>query len=397
MDVQPSVLYTAFDVVPNPKGASTHITYFVRGLVDAGYRVQLITAGDPSLPEQDEYWGAQIRRVPCGTDSNFLQRAVEFGQTVMRHVESSPPYHLVHFRSIWSGLGLVQARPRFGYRTLFEVNGLPSIEIKYHYPALKGSSLLAKIKEQEIVTLLLADAVICPSAVTRAYLASLGIPREKITVIPNGVDTERFCPQPLPPAADRPTLLYIGTLADWQGLDLLLEAMPAILANQPARLRIVGRGRGRQRKALLKRVRKLGLAEAVSVEPAVPHHEVPALIAQAALCLAPLGYNDRNVTQGCCPIKVLEYMAGSRPLVAANLPVVRELAREDVDALLFTPDDPADLARCVSALLADPALAQRLADSAARRARDRFSWRQAQKKLLRVYDSLLPEPPLSAC
>jgi glycosyltransferase involved in cell wall biosynthesis len=397
MDDRPSVLYTAFDVVPSPKGASTHITYFVRGLVDAGYRVQLITAGDPSLPEQDDYCGAQVRRVPCGDDPNFLQRAVVFGQAVMHHVESSSPYHLVHFRSIWSGLGLVQARPRFGYRTLFEVNGLPSIEIKYHYPALKGSPLLAKIKEQEIVTLLLADAVVCPSAVTRAYLASLGIPREKITVIPNGVDPERFTPQPPPTVADLPTLLYIGTLADWQGLDLLLEAMPAILASQPARLRIVGRGRGRQRKDLLKRVRKLGLAEAVSVEPAVPHHEVPALIAQAAVCLAPLAYNDRNVTQGCCPIKVLEYMASGRPLVAANLPVVRELAREDVDALLFTPDDPADLARCVSALLADPALAQRLAASAARRAGDRFSWRQAQKKLLRVYDGLLPEPPLSAC
>ncbi|MFN2167028.1 MAG: glycosyltransferase family 4 protein, partial [Anaerolineae bacterium] len=275
--------------------------------------------------------------------------------------------------------------------------GLPSIEIKYHYPALKGSPLLAKIKEQEIVTLLLADAVVCPSAVTRAYLTSLGIPREKITVIPNGVDTERFSPQPLPPAADRPTLLYLGTLADWQGLDLLLEAMPAILANQPARLRILGRGRGRQRKALLKRVRKLGLVEAVSVEPAVPHHEVPELIAQAAVCLAPLGYNDRNVTQGCCPIKALEYMACGRSLVAANLPVVRELVREDVDALLFTPDDPADLARCVSTLLADPALAQRLAYSAAQRARDHFSWHQAQKKLLRVYDRLLPAPPLSAC
>jgi glycosyltransferase involved in cell wall biosynthesis len=397
MDIQPSVLYTAFDVVPSPKGASTHISYFARGLVDAGYRVQLITAGDPSLPEQDEHWGAQVRRVPGGNDSHFLQRAVEFGQAVMRHVESSPPYHIVHFRSIWSGLGLVQAQPRFGYRTLFEVNGLPSIEIKYHYPALKGSPLLAKIKEQEVVTLLLADAVVCPSAVTRAYLASLGIPRDKITVIPNGVDTALFSPQPLPAASDLPTLLYIGTLADWQGLDLLLEAMPAILTNQPARLRIVGRGRGRQRKDLLRRVRKLGLDESVSVEPAVPHHEVPALIAQAVVCLAPLAYNDRNVTQGCCPIKVLEYMACGRPLVAANLPVVRELAREDVDALLFTPDDPADLARCVSALLADPALAQRLADSAARRARDRFSWRQAQRKLLRVYDGLLPEPPLFAC
>jgi glycosyltransferase involved in cell wall biosynthesis len=403
MDSQPSVLYCAFDVVPSPKGASTHITYFTHGLVDAGYRVQLITAGDPFLPEHELYYGASILRAPWSDDPNFLKRAVEFGQAVLRHVESSPPYHLAHFRSIWGGLELVQAQPRFGYKTLFEVNGLPSIELKYHYPALKGSPLLAKIKEQEIVTLLLADALICPSAVTRAYLASLGVPRDKITVIPNGVDAERFTPQPPQPPADRPTLLYIGTLAEWQGLDLLLEAMPTILEHHPVRLRIVGRGRGRQRKALLKRIGKLGLAESISVEPAVPHAEVPALIAQADICLAPLAYNDRNVTQGCCPIKVLEYMACARPVVAANLPVVRELAREDVDALFFTPDGSAadggaDLARRVVTLLDDPALAQRLARSAAERVRERFSWRQAQKKLLRVYAGLAgSEPPQSAC
>jgi glycosyltransferase involved in cell wall biosynthesis len=59
------------------------------------------------------------------------------------------------------------------------------------------------------------------------------------------------------------------------------------------------------------------------------------------VCVAPLALNDRNVTQGCCPIKVIEYMSCARPIVAANLPVVRELVREDIDALLFAPDDAA--------------------------------------------------------
>jgi glycosyltransferase involved in cell wall biosynthesis len=388
---RPAVLYSAFDVVPSPKGASTHITYFVRGLVDAGYRVQLVTAGDPSLPERDTYSGADMLRVPGGDDPNFLKRAIEFGQAVMRHIDSigMPPYDVTHFRSIWCGLPIVQAKPRFGYKTLFEVNGLPSIELKYHYPALKGSPVLSKIKEQEVATLLLADAVICPSAVTRAYLASLGIPRGKITVIPNGVDTKLFAPQPLNSRSDLPTILYIGTLADWQGLDVLIEAMSAILSQHPAKLRIVGRGRGRQRKDLLKRIRKLGLASSISIEPAVPHHEMPELVAQADVCVAPLAYNDRNVTQGCCPIKVIEYMACARPVVASSLPVVRELVRDGADALLFTPDDPADLARCVLAILDDASLAQRLADSAARRAHDKFSWHEAQKKLVRVYETLV--------
>jgi glycosyltransferase involved in cell wall biosynthesis len=357
VNTQSAVLYSAFDVVPSPKGASTHITYFTRGLVEAGYHVQLVTAGDPALPERDSYCGAQVLRVPVGDDLNYLRRALEFGQAVLRHVESSPQYSIAHFRSIWEGFALVQAQARWGYKTLFEVNGLPSIELKYHYPSLKGDPLLAKIKRQEIVTLLLADRIICPSAVTRAYIASLGVPREKITVIQNGVDTSLFTPQPLEEPGQPPTLLYTGTLADWQGLDVLIEATRIVAAQRALSLRIVGRGRGRQRKALLKHVRKLGLAEFVSVEAAVPHHAMPALLAQADVCVAPLTYNDRNVTQGCCPLKLIEYMACGRPVVASNLPVVRELAREDVDALLFTPDDPADLARCIQTLLDDPKLA----------------------------------------
>ncbi len=216
------------------------------------------------------------------------------------------------------------------------------------------------------------------------------MPRERIALIPNGVSPKDFAPTPLPPDDGHvPVLLYIGTLADWQGLELLVAAMPHILAARPALLRIVGRGRGWQRKLLAKRIHKLGLEEYVRLEPAVPHHEVPALIAAADVCVAPLALNDRNVTQGCCPLKVIECMAAGRPLVAANLPVVRELAREDVDALLFAPDDPADLARQVLRLLADRDLAARLTAAAAERARAKFTWHAAQKRLLRVYERLV--------
>ncbi len=388
------VLYVAFDVVPSPKGASTHITHFVRGLVEAGHQVRLITAGDGQLPAEDEYAGAAMTRVPTGTGTHFLARAMTFDAAVLDHLRTAEPYQVAHYRSVWGGLALAHAKAEAGYKTLFEVNGLPSVELKYHYPALRASdpnaaALLDKIRAQEQATLALSDAVICPSAVTRAYLGSLGVPRGKITVIPNGVSPSDFAATSLPAAGRVPVMLYIGTLADWQGLELLVEAMPRVLAERPALLRIVGRGRGWQRKALAKRIRKLGLEAAVSVEAAVPHHLVPALLAEADLCVAPLALNDRNVTQGCCPIKVLEGMAAGRPLVAANLPVVRELAREGVDALLYAPGAADDLARQLLRVLGDRALAERLAASAAERARTQFSWHAAQKKLLRVYEQLL--------
>jgi glycosyltransferase involved in cell wall biosynthesis len=157
-------------------------------------------------------------------------------------------------------------------------------------------------------------------------------------------------------------------------------------------LRIVGKGRKDRMKALRKRVRKMGLDGHVTLSGPVPHHIIPQIVAEATICIAPLAFNDRNVTQGCCPIKVLEYAACARPLAAANLPVTRELVRDESEALLFNPDDPADLARCVLALLADPERAARMAQRASERVRREFSWKAAQKKLLKVYERLLAEP-----
>ncbi len=382
------VLYTAFDIVPSPKGASTHILHNIRGLVNSHFDVHLITPNDGLLSSEDTIDGARITRVTQDLSQNFLARASHFGKAVFNHLVLHPEYDVVHYRNIWDGLAIAQNKKRFKYKTLFEVNGLPSIELKYHYPGL-DPVLLMKIKEQEIATLHLSDAIICPSNVTRDYIASLGLSRKLITVIPNGVSPSDFTPSPLPPREGRvPVLLYIGTLADWQGLEVVIKALPKILEQRPVQLCIVGRGRSRQRKLLSKQIRKLGVEGSVIVQPAVPHHEVPALIAESDICVAPLGLNDRNVTQGACPIKVLEYMASSRPLIASNMPIVRELVREDVDALLFSPNDPDDLARQVLALLNDVGLSQRLAGSATERVLTKFTWHESQKKLVKVYEGL---------
>lgn len=383
------VLYTAFDIVPSPKGASTHILHNIRGLVNSHFDVHLLTPNDGLLPPEDTVEGARVTRIPQDLTQNFLERAAHFGRAVMSHLALHNEYQIVHYRNIWDGLSIAQNKKRLGYKTLFEVNGLPSIELKYHYPGI-DLNLLSKIKEQEIATLHLSDAVLCPSKVTSDYIASLGLNRKLVTVIPNGVSPSDFSPSPLPSREGRvPVLLYIGTLADWQGLEIVIKALPSVLEQQPVQLCIVGRGRSRQRKLLAKQIRKLGLENHVSIQPAVPHHEVPALIASADICLAPLGLNDRNVTQGACPIKVLEYMAAGRPLVASNMPIVRELVREDVDALLFSPNDPDDLVRQVLALLDDIELSRRLAMSASERALTKFTWHEAQKKLVKVYEKLI--------
>jgi glycosyltransferase involved in cell wall biosynthesis len=252
------VLYTAFDIVPSPKGASTHILHNIRGLVNSHFDVHLLTPNDGLLPSEDTVEGARVTRIPQDLTQNFLERAAHFGRAVLNHLALHHEYRVVHYRNIWDGLGIAQNKKRLGYKTLFEVNGLPSIELKYHYPGL-DLNLLSKIKEQEIATLHLSDAIVCPSNVTRAYIASLGLNRKLVTVIPNGVSPSDFSPSPPPNREGRvPVLLYIGTLADWQGLEVVIKALPRILENQPVRLQIVGRGRSRQRKVARKANSQIG-------------------------------------------------------------------------------------------------------------------------------------------
>ena len=84
----PHVLYTAFDLVPSPKGAGTHIMHFLRGLVKAGYDVQLMTPGDGQLPAIDTYEGTAVIRVPPPPDRNFLAHALGFGAAVLMRINA---------------------------------------------------------------------------------------------------------------------------------------------------------------------------------------------------------------------------------------------------------------------------------------------------------------------
>jgi glycosyltransferase involved in cell wall biosynthesis len=415
------ILYAAFDVVPSPKGAGRHITQFTRTLVAAGHDVTLFTAGLEGMPAAERYAGARALRY-LDREDNFLGRALRFGDAVWEHLrQAAGDYDVVHFRDIWSGAAALEARNRFDYscRLLFEVNGLPSVELKYHYPALRdipalsdptsfpgpggvdgmgqtllGSlSLTGRLRDQESILLRQADAIVCVSCVTAIYLCSLGASPNSITIIPNGVEPDCFAPAGATFAA-RPRLVYVGTLADWQGLSTLIRAMPGVLAAFPdAELHLVGPAKSRQQRRLLKLAARLGLSEdEVRFLGPLEPDEIPGVLQTASVCLAPLAYNDRNVTQGCCPIKVLEYAAAARPIVASDLPVVRELLGEG-EALFFQPDDPVDLARQVIHLLSHPNQARAMADRAAHRVGRDFTWERAGQRLLDVYATLqIPAP-----
>ena len=378
MHTETRLAYVSFDTVPAPKGAATHIEAFVRALDRAFGGVELVTVagnGQSSHTELPAIGASLIDRVLC------------FRQYLTRWL-ATREFDVIQFRSIFEGLPITQMRGRS--RLIFEVNGLPSIELKYHYPRMVDDrELMRKIVAQEQVCLEAADLIVTPSGVTREYLiSSRGAVREKVRVIPNGVDPLVFQSAARVERNGSMRLLYFGTLAAWQGIELGIRALAQIRAEMEASLTIIGAGSERQREALAGLAAKLGIAGHVKILSPVSQAELAAHLRASDAVLVPLALNDRNVVQGCCPLKILEAMAASVPVIASDLPVVRELGSDGIHFLLVKAGSVDEITRAALRLWSDRSLASRVGEAARTHVETHYTWERSCAALVDAYEEL---------
>ena len=382
-------IYAAFDVHPSAKGASTHITHFSECLFDYMQGGLLYVVGHDKLPayEKNQYIET-IRFVEALP--NYLERAQAFSQELLSLLPSQNTLRIAHFRDIWGGLPLLQY-PHRQYRTLFEVNGLPSIELPYRYPLLSPGTI-QKFEAMEQFCLERADHLVVPSAVIAKHLQSRGIASEKITLISNGAELPHTLERP----ADAPTqyIIYFGALQNWQGVDVLLKAFKMIAESYPAlQLIICASTKLRHSKDYQKFVKHLGLEERVQWRYQLKKRELYAWVHHALFSVAPLKACSRNIVQGCSPLKILESMALGTPVLASDLPAVREIIWDKQLGLLFRPDRPAELARAMRAWVEQPALLDHLRPQVRSHIEKHFSWADKKAALIKVYEGLLLPPP----
>src|SRR6185503_7628942 len=154
---------------------------------------------------------------------------------------------------------------------------------------------------------------------------------------------------------------YAGHLYSWKGVDVLLEAIARLPG---ARGLIIG---GHPAEPDLARTKatatRLGIAERVTFTGLVEPARVPELLTQADVLVLPNPASAIS-TRYTSPLKLFEYMAAGRPIVSSDLPSIREILRDGVNALLVPPGDPSALAAAIDRVLTDPELAARLARAA---------------------------------
>ncbi len=388
------VVYISYDRFPSPKGAAIHIDALARALGAAFGPIALVTVS-PGVNGENSYVSTEycpgVRHFPLpAVGTNLIERVLHFRSRLRSWWQGRRP-QVVHVRSIFEGYPIARNKRDLCEHFVFEVNGLPSIELKYHYPDVASDrELLHKLAQQEQACIDAADLIITVSQVNAEHLIRRGADPQRIRIIPNGFDPAVFSFQRPRLWDDREVrMLYCGTISAWQGVQLAVQALSICRRDFPARLSLVGNGRRRQRREIDRCCQKLGVGDFVEFLNPVSQSQLAGLHHDSDVVVAPLKPNDRNLVQGCCPLKVLEAMASGTPLIASAMPVVSALARNGMDALLVKPGSAKAIADAMRRLRSDPHLAAQLSASARRRVKQQFTWSRAQQALVRAYQDLL--------
>jgi glycosyltransferase involved in cell wall biosynthesis len=391
----PKIAYLSFDIVPAPKGAAIHIAAFTQALAAEFSQIELLTVS-PTLQiiEPHEIWKDVMQTELPAVGKTLIDRVLYF-RIFLKNWLKNRWFDVIHVRSIYEGFPIALNKQKFCKYLIFEVNGLPSIELKYRYPAVaQDRELLHKLIAQEQVCLEAADLIVTPSYITQLYLQNRGISAKKIKVIPNGVDLEIFQVSPnfplqIPDSNHPLKMIYFGTFSAWQGINLAVEALGLIDQEVAAELTIIGHSRPQQIQDLKKFANKLNINHQLIILDAVSQSKLVELIHTSDVIVAPLTPNDRNLVQGCCPLKVLEGMAIGIPVISSDLPAVRELGENEVHFLLVKPGSAKAIKEAIMRIKNEPNLAMTLAKNARLQIENAYTWQQSATTLIQAYKTML--------
>ena len=233
-----------------------------------------------------------------------------------------------------------------------------------------------------------ADAIVAISDHLRDWYHDRGFDPARLLVARDGVNLDTFAALPdratarsrLGIPADARVTAYTGHFYPWKGADILAAA--ALLLPAPWEVHLVG-GIGDD----LYRLENLSDGERPHVRGHLPQRDSALYIAAADVVVLPnSGHSDISVAY-TSPLKLFEYLASGRPLVASDLPSIREVVRPDEHALLVPADDPSALAAAIVRLGDDPDLARRLA-AAAREHAAAFAWPVRARRIARFLEAL---------
>ncbi len=360
----------------------THTVEVARGFAAEGFDVDLVSRGpDPRIP------GVRYAQA-IGTDHQRVRRLASLNAQILRLLwRRRRASRRLYVRHNWSILlGLLLGR-MLGYRVVTQVDDVPfgrgyELEIPFAVDCFKRATAVIMGR--------LAHGIVAVTPQIKGLLVEqFRVPAERIAVLPNGVDVDFFRPIDRAGAIQRlgldPSLRYVvfcGHFAPWVDFDTILDGF-AIAFRERRDARLVLVGDGSERAQIERRVQELRIEDAVIITGFVDDRaRVRDFVAASVLTLS-ANRLEHRARIGVSPVKLAEYLAAGRAVVATDLPGLRSTLVETGAGVVVPVDAPA-MSEAIVGLL-DPERADQLGARGRRLAEERFAWRVIVRETLPLF------------
>lgn len=365
-----------------------HIRALTDALRELGHEVRIVT-----LARQQQA-GASKRSSIGGGGPSLLGRAIpHWLYELLALAYNVPAFVVLAFAVLRHRPGLIYERYAlfnvsglwvarlFRIPFLLEVNAPLSMEHREH-----GDLVLHRLAERiEDRLCTQATRTVVVSAAMARIFEDRGVPAERLLVMPNGVDRSRFHPGVDGTEVRRDAGLentfvvgFVGWIRPWHGVDRLVQAV-ARLAPELPELRLLLVGDGPALPDLHEQVRRLGMDDRVHFTGPVESKAIPEHIAAMDVAVQP------DVTDYASPIKLFEYLALARPVIAPAKPNITEVVEDGSSALLVEPGSTDGLIDAIRRLYADRSLCARLAKRGGALIEERgYDWRANAARVIEV-------------
>ncbi len=369
-------------------------------LTEAGYEVHVICPADTGQPPRETLDGVHVYRYPIVRgEQGALGYLREYGfamvATAFLSVEvfARRGFDVIHAANPPDLLFLIAAPYKLlGKKFIFDHHDI-SPEMYMAKTDSRGSPLIHRaLRVLERLSCRIADHVIATNQSYRALdIGRNGVPGERITVVRNGPEVRELRPtEPDPVLRARSPMLigYMGTINRQDGVDCFLRSVRHLIHDLGRRdFLAVIMGSGDAVADLKKLTGELGISDHVYFTGWIHRPDIARYLSAMDICVAPEpsnSYTDRSTV-----IKMMDYMAVGRPIVAFDLPEHRFTAREA--ALYVRGNDELEFAKAIFQLMDDPGQRRAMGAYGRRRAETELDWSYSVPHLLDAYRKVLPE------
>ncbi len=226
---------------------------------------------------------------------------------------------------------------------------------------------------------------VCPvTHVLAGYISTAGVPKDRITVIPNGIDQKKFYPSEKNARdqkyQDKLIIGFVGFCREWHQLDKLLTLI-AESDNKELMLLIVGDGPAAE--PLMQQAKQLGIEDRFQITGLIARTDMPHWLDQMDIALQPA------VTPWASPLKLIEYLAKGKAIVAPDTENIKELLCDNKNALLYDMNSPNEILDCVTRILENDPLRAQLQREAIKTVEDKkLTWNNNAKRIEHIFSML---------